>query len=118
MKKAENVNENDMASFLRIPIPGFMVRLYRERKLNIAFIPYTPEWREELLLSETPTDHGGMEYLFKRYDFIQLYDEDDPFDQVTRRFQAFAVDESPSPEEKKKTPTAGFKPWRIIVYFR
>ena len=42
---------NDMASFLRIPVPIFMLPLYKERKLNIACLPFNSEWKKELLLS-------------------------------------------------------------------
>lgn len=37
---------NDMASFLRIPVPCFMLPLYKERKVNIAFVPFNSEWKK------------------------------------------------------------------------
>lgn len=109
---------NDMASFLRIPVPCFMLHLYKERKVNIAFVPFTSEWKKELLLSKKPTGDGGMEYIFKQYDFVQIYNEDDPFMQVTRKFQGFALDSCGTPEEKKKTPSVGNNFNRVIIYFR
>lgn len=109
---------NDTASFLRIPVPCFMLPLYKERKINIAFVPFNSEWKKELLLSEKPTGDGGMEYIFKQYDFVQIYNEDDPFMQVTRKFQGFALDSYGTPEEKKKTPSVGINFNRVVVYLR
>ena len=109
---------NDMASFLRIPVSCFMLPLYKERKVNIAFVPFNSEWKKELLLSEKPTGDGGMEYIFKQYDFVQIYNEDDPSMQVTRKFQAFSLDRCGTPEEKKKTPSVGNNFNRVIIYFR
>lgn len=108
---------NDMASFLRIPVPCFMLPLYKERKVNIAFVPFNSEWKKELLLSEKPTGDGGMEYIFKQYDFVQIYNEDDPFVQVTRKFQGFALDRYGTPDEKK-TPSVGINFNRVVIYFR
>lgn len=110
--------QNDMASFLRIPVLFFMLPLYKERKLNIAFVPFNSEWKKELLLSEKPTGDGGMEYIFKQYDFVQICNEDDPFVQVTRKFQGFALDSYGTPEEKKKTPSVGINFNRVVVYLR
>lgn len=110
--------KNDMASFLRIPVPSFMLPLYKERKINIAFVPFNSEWKKVLLLSEKLAGDGGMEYIFKQYDFVQIYNEDDPSMQVTRKFQGFDLDRYGTPEEKKKTPSVGINFNRVVIYFR
>lgn len=117
-EELENKQQNDMASFLRIPVPCFMLPLYKERKVNIAFVPFNSEWKKELLLSEKPTGDGGMEYIFKQYDFVQIYNEDNPSMQVTRKFQAFSLDRCGTPEEKKKTLSVGNNFNRVVIYFR
>lgn len=45
-EELENKPRNDMASFLRIPVPCFMLPLYKERKVNIAFVPSTQSGRK------------------------------------------------------------------------
>ena len=82
---------SDMARVLQVHVNQAEFNAIMENKISVVFISYDSELKKSIVLDERRTASGEKEYLFRQYDYVQLWYKDTPTTRVLRRWCGFSI---------------------------
>ena len=82
---------SDMARVLLVHVNQAEFNAIMENKISVVFVSYDSELNKAIVLNERSTANGGKEYLFRQYDYVQLWYKDTPSTRVLRRWCGFSI---------------------------
>lgn len=85
---------SDMARVLHVHVTQAEFSAIMENKISVVLVSYDSELKESIVLDERRTDYGVKEYLFRQYDYVQLWNKDTPSMRVLRKWCGFSISRS------------------------
>ena len=82
---------SDMARVLQVHVNQAEFNAIMENKISIVFVSYDSELKKSIVLHEGRTASGEKEYLFRQYDYVQLWYKDTPTTRVLRKWCGFSI---------------------------
>ena len=82
---------SDMARVLLVHVNQAEFNAIIEHKISVVFVPYDSELKKSIVLDEGFTANGEKEFLFRQYDYVQLWYKDTPSTRVLRRWCGFSI---------------------------
>ena len=82
---------SDMARVLQVHVNQSEFNAIMENKICVVFVSYDSELKKSIVLDERRTASGEKEYLFRQYDYVQLWYKDTPTTRVLRRWCGFSI---------------------------
>ena len=82
---------SDMAMVLMVHVNQAEFNAIMENKISVVFVSYNSELKNSIVLDERFTADGGKEYLFRQYDYVQLWYKDTPSTRVLRKWCGFSI---------------------------
>ena len=82
---------SDMAMVLQVHVNQAEFNAIMENKICVVFISYDSELKKSIVLDERRTASGEKEYLFRQYDYVQLWYKDTPTTRVLRKWCGFSI---------------------------
>lgn len=107
---------SDMARVLQVHVNQAEFNVIMENKISVVFISYDSELKKSIVLDERFTANGEKEYLFRQYDFVQLYYKNTPFTRILRRWCGFSVTRNRVFDRHHRL--VGFSDYRIAIHFK
>lgn len=107
---------SDMARVLLVHVNQAEFNLIMENKISVVFVSYDSELKKSIVLYEGFTANGGKEYLFRQYDYVQLWYKDTPSTRVLRRWCGFSI--SRSRVFNRHNRLIGFSDRKIAIHFK
>ena len=87
----KNTTPSDMERVLQVHVNKAEFNAIMENKICVVFISYDSELKKSIVLDERRTASGEKEYLFRQYDYVQLWYKDTPTTRVLRRWCGFSI---------------------------
>ena len=87
----KNTTPSDMEMVLQVHGNKAEFNAIRENKISVVFVSYDSELKKSIVLDERVTGNGGKEYLFRKYDYVQLWYKDTPSTRVLRKWCGFSI---------------------------
>ena len=87
----KNTTPSDMERVLQVHVNKAEFNAIMENKICVVFISYDSELKKSIVLDERVTANGGKEYLFRQYDYVQLWYKDTPSTRVLRKWCGFSI---------------------------
>ena len=82
---------SDMARVLQVHVTQAEFNAIMENKICVVFVSYDSELKKSIVLNERVTANGGKEYLFRQYDYVQLWYKGTPSKRVLRKWCGFSI---------------------------
>ena len=82
---------SDMAMVLQVHVNQAEFNAIMENKICVVFVSYDSELKKSIVLNERVTANGGKEYLFRQYDYVQLWYKGTPSKRVLRKWCGFSI---------------------------
>ena len=82
---------SDMARVLQVHVNQAEFNAIMENKISVVFVSYDSELKKSIVLDEGFTANGEKEFLFRQYDYVQLWYKDTPSTRVLRRWCGFSI---------------------------
>ena len=82
---------SDMARVLQVHVNQAEFNAIMENKICVVFVSYDSELKKSIVLNERVTANGGKEYLFRQYDYVQLWYKGTPSKRVLRKWCGFSI---------------------------
>ena len=87
----KNTTPSDMERVLQVHVNKAEFNAIMENKICVVFISYDSELKKSIVFDERFTADGGKEYLFRQYDYVQLWYKDTPSTRVLRKWCGFSI---------------------------
>ena len=87
----KNTTPSDMERVLLVHVNKAEFNAIMENKICVVFISYDSELKKSIVLDERRTASGEKEYLFRQYDYVQLWYKDTPTTRVLRKWCGFSI---------------------------
>ena len=87
----KNTTPSDMERVLLVHVNKAEFNAIMENKICVVFISYDSELKKSIVLHEGRTASGEKEYLFRQYDYVQLWYKDTPTTRVLRKWCGFSI---------------------------
>lgn len=107
---------SDMARVLRVPVSQVEFNAIVEGKICVVFVPCNSDWKDSVVLDEKMGAHGEKEFLFRQYDFVELYYKESIFARILRRWCGFSVTRSRVFNRHHRL--VGFSDYKIAIHFK
>ena len=107
---------SDMARVLQVRVSVAEFNAIMENKMSVVFVSYDSELKKSIVLDERFTANGGKEYLFMKYDYVQLWYKDTPSARVLRRWCGFSITSNRVFDRHNRL--IGFSDRKIAIHFR
>lgn len=106
---------SDMDRVLQVHVNQAEFNAIMENKISVVFVSYDSELKESIVLDERLAN-GGKEYLFRQYDYVQLWYKDTPSTRVLRRWCGFSITSNRVFDRHNRL--IGFSDRKIAIHFR
>ena len=106
---------SDMAMVLQVHVYRAEFNAIMENKISVVFVSYDSELKKSIVLDERVTANGGKEYLFRQYDYVQLWYKDTPSTRVLRKWCGFSI--ARSRVFNRHHRLIGFSDRKIAIHF-
>ena len=107
---------SDMAMVLQVHVNQAEFNAIMENKISVVFVSYDSELKKSIVLHEGFTANGEKEYLFRQYDYVQLWYKDTPSSSVLRRWCGFSITSNRVFDRHNRL--IGFSDRKISIHFR
>lgn len=107
---------SDMARVLRVPVSQVEYNAIVEGKIRVVFVPCNSDWKNSVVLDEGIGANGEKEFLFRQYDFVELYYKDSIFTRMLRRWCGFSLAYNRFYDYHHKL--VGFSDYKIAIHFK
>ena len=87
----KNTTPSDMERVLQVHVNKAEFNAIMENKICVVFISYDSELKKSIVLDERRTASGEKEYLFRQYDYVQLWYKGTPSKRVLRKWCGFSI---------------------------
>lgn len=107
---------SDMARVLQVHVNQAEFNAIIEHKISVVFVSYDSELKKEIVLHEGFTANGEKEYLFRQYDYVELWYKDTSSTRVLRRWCGFSITSNRVFDRHNRL--IGFSDRKIAIHFR
>ena len=107
---------SDMAMVLMVHVNKSEFNAIMENKISVVFVSYNSELKNSIVLDERFTADGGKEYLFRQYDYVQLWYKDTQSTRVLRKWCGFSI--ARSRVFNRHHRLIGFSDRKIAILFK
>ena len=107
---------SDMARVLQVHVNQAEFNAIMEHKICVVVVAYKSELKNSIVLDERFTADGGKEYLFRQYDYVQLWYKDTPTTRVLRRWCGFSITSNRVFDRHNRL--IGFSDRKIAIHFK
>ena len=107
---------SDMARVLQVHVNQAEFNAIMENKISVVFVSYDSELKKSIVLHEGRTASGEKEYLFRQYDYVQLWYKDNPSTRVLRKWCGFSI--ARSRVFNRHHRLIGFSDRKIAILFK
>ena len=107
---------SDMAMVLLVHVNQAEFNAIMENKISVVFVSYDSELKKSIVLHEGRTASGEKEYLFRKYDYVQLWYKDTPTTRVLRRWCGFSITSNRVFDRHNRL--IGFSDRKIAIHFK
>ena len=111
----KNTTPSDMERVLQVHVNKAEFNAIMENKICVVFISYDSELKKSIVLDERRTASGEKEYLFRQYDYVQLWYKDTPTMRVLRRWCGFSITSNRVFDRHNRL--IGFSDRKIAIHF-
>ena len=111
----KNTTPSDMERVLQVHVNKAEFNAIMENKICVVFISYDSELKKSIILDERRTASGEKEYLFRQYDYVQLWYKDTPTTRVLRRWCGFSITSNRVFDRHNRL--IGFSDRKIAIHF-
>ena len=111
----KNTTPSDMERVLQVHVNKAEFNAIMENKICVVFISYDSELKKSIVLDERRTASGEKEYLFRQYDYVQLWYKDTPTTRVLRRWCGFSITSNRVFDRHNRL--IGFSDRKIAIHF-
>ena len=115
MSVDKNTTPSDMERVLQVHVNKAEFNAIMENKICVVFISYDSELKKSIVLHEGRTASGEKEYLFRQYDYVQLWYKDTPTTRVLRRWCGFSITSNRVFDRHNRL--IGFSDRKIAIHF-
>ena len=112
----KNTPPSDMERVLQVHVNKAEFNAIMENKICVVFISYDSELKKSIVLDERRTASGEKEYLFRQYDYVQLWYKDTPTTRVLRRWCGFSITSNRVFDRHNRL--IGFSDRKIAIHFK
>ena len=112
----KNTTPSDMERVLQVHVNKAEFNAIMENKICVVFISYDFELKKSIVLDERRTASGEKEYLFRQYDYVQLWYKDTPTTRVLRRWCGFSITSNRVFDRHNRL--IGFSDRKIAIHFK
>ena len=112
----KNTTPSDMERVLQVHVNKAEFNAIMENKICVVFISYDSELKKSIVLDERRTASGEKEYLFRQYDYVQLWYKDTPTTRVLRRWCGFSITSNRVFDRHNRL--IGFSDRKIAILFK
>ena len=112
----KNTTPSDMERVLQVHVNKAEFNAIMENKICVVFISYDSELKKSIVLDERRTASGEKEYLFRQYDYVQLWYKDTPTTRVLRRWCGFSITSYRVFDRHNRL--IGFSDRKIAIHFK
>ena len=112
----KNTTPSDMERVLQVHVNKAEFNAIMENKICVVFISYDSELKKSRVLDERRTASGEKEYLFRQYDYVQLWYKDTPTTRVLRRWCGFSITSNRVFDRHNRL--IGFSDRKIAIHFK
>ena len=112
----KNTTPSDMERVLQVHVNKAEFNAIMENKICVVFISYDSELKKSIVLDERRTASGEKEYLFRQYDYVQLWYKDTPTTRVLRRWCGFSITSNRVFDRHNRM--IGFSDRKIAIHFK
>ena len=105
-----------MARVLQVHVNQAEFNAIMENKISVVFVPYDSELKKSIVLDERFTANGEKEYLFMKYDYVQLWYKDTSSARVLRRWCGFSITSNRVFDRHNRL--IGFSDRKIAIHFK
>ena len=112
----KNTTPSDMERVLQVHVNKAEFNAIMENKICVVFISYDSELKKSIVLDERRTASGEKEYLFRQYDYVQLWYKDTPTTRVLRRWCGFSIASNRVFDRHNRL--IGFSDRKIAIHFK
>ena len=91
MSIAKFTPPSDTERVLQVHVNQAEFNAIMENNISVVFVSYDSELKKSIVLDERFTANGGKEYLFRQYDYVQLWYKDTPSTRVLRKWCGFSI---------------------------
>ena len=112
----KNTTPSDMERVLQVHVNKAEFNAIMENKICVVFVSYDSELKKSIVLDERVTGNGGKEYLFRKYDYVQLWYKDTPTTRVLRRWCGFSITSNRVFDRHNRL--IGFSDRKIAIHFK
>ena len=112
----KNTIPSDMERVLQVHVNKAEFNAIMENKICVVFISYDSELKKSIVLDERRTASGEKEYLFRQYDYVQLWYKDTPTTRVLRRWCGFSITSNRVFDRHNRL--IGFSDRKIAIHFK
>ena len=112
----KNTTPSDMERVLQVHVNKAEFNAIMENKICVVFISYDSELKKSIVLDERRTASGEKEYLFRQYDYVQLWYKDNPSTRVLRKWCGFSI--ARSRVFNRHHRLIGFSDRKIAILFK
>ena len=116
MSIAKFTPPSDMEGVLQVHVNQAEFNAIMENKISVVFVSYDSELKKSIVLDERRTASGEKEYLFRQYDYVQLWYKDTPSTRVLRRWCGFSI--AHSRVFNRHHRLVGFSDCKIAIHFK
>lgn len=107
---------SDMARVLQVHVTQAEFNAIIENKISVVFVSYDSELKKSIVLYEGFTANGEKEFLFRQYDYVQLWYKDTPSTRVLRRWCGFSITSNRVFDRHNRL--IGFSDRKIAIHFK
>ena len=112
----KNTTPSDMERVLQVHVNKAEFNAIMENKICVVFISYDSELKKSIVLDERRTASGEKEYLFRQYDYVQLWYKDTSTTRVLRRWCGFSITSNRVFDRHNRL--IGFSDRKIAIHFK
>ena len=112
----KNTTPSDMERVLQVHVNKAEFNAIMEHKICVVFISYDSELKKSIVLDERRTASGEKDYLFRQYDYVQLWYKDTPTTRVLRRWCGFSITSNRVFDRHNRL--IGFSDRKIAIHFK
>ena len=112
----KNTTPSDMERVLQVHVNKAEFNAIMENKICVVFISYDSELKKSIVLDERRTASGEKEYLFRQYDYVQLWYKDTTTTRVLRRWCGFSITSNRVFDRHNRL--IGFSDRKIAIHFK
>ena len=107
---------SDMARVLQVHVTQAEFNAIMENKISVVFVSYDSELKKSIVLDEGFTANGEKEFLFRQFDYVQLWYKDTPSTRVLRRWCGFSITSNRVFDRHNRL--IGFSDRKIAILFK